>query len=375
MLPAAYVVGSAICLNAVICCLLTGIILFLFSTSNRPSRFLGFYYLAFAYAFLVAGLTYSHLISQFPHLYRTGNFCWLMVMPLSWLYIRSTVTHKYLSGWDVLHLLPVVLYLVDYFPFFITPGEGKTAVIRSDLGNLDKLLHYREGWLLPSNMQIPMRVLQAAFYWTLQIRLLTSWRASALRKDALHLKWLMLFNALQILLFLPGLIVLISGAQNWFWVSTIPPVTGTLLSCLTLFMYPRLLYNLKFADPAFTGKPKPVLDPAYIIRLTQQLELFMREERPFLNPDYTLRELAEAIGTPLYKMSAYLNQATGTHFSDYLNQWRIRYCLDLIHEKKVGNLNLNGVATKCGFNNRNTFSNAFKKVTGKAPSVYLHSIN
>ncbi|MES1222207.1 MAG: AraC family transcriptional regulator [Bacteroidota bacterium] len=33
------------------------------------------------------------------------------------------------------------------------------------------------------------------------------------------------------------------------------------------------------------------------------------------------------------------------------------------------------MATQCGFNNRNTFSSAFKKVTGKPPSPYLQSIH
>jgi YesN/AraC family two-component response regulator len=79
------------------------------------------------------------------------------------------------------------------------------------------------------------------------------------------------------------------------------------------------------------------------------------------------------MGVPLYKLSAYINQTIGTNFSEYLNQWRIQYCLDMIHEKKIEHLNLHGIATKCGFNNRNTFSAAFKKVTGKPPSVYLHA--
>ena len=53
----------------------------------------------------------------------------------------------------------------------------------------------------------------------------------------------------------------------------------------------------------------------------------MLEKKPFLDPNYTLKDLADATNVPMYKLSAYLNQTTGTNFSDYLNQWRIRFCL------------------------------------------------
>jgi AraC-like DNA-binding protein len=148
------------------------------------------------------------------------------------------------------------------------------------------------------------------------------------------------------------------------------PIAGSLLSMMALYLHPTILYGLK---PRPAGKSKTNLDMEFIDRLALRLEKTMREKKPFLNPDCTLRELADTLDVPLYKLSAYLNQTLGTNFSEYLNQWRIRHCLELFREKQTEHLNLNGIARKCGFNNRNTFSTAFKKITGKAPSTYLHA--
>jgi AraC-like DNA-binding protein len=374
MLPTAYVSGAILCLISVIVCLITGSILALFSSRNRPALYLGLSYIAFGYAFIVAGLTYCHLIQYIPHLYRTGNFGWLLCMPFSWLYIRTAITRKPLSRWDLLHLLPVVVYLVDYFPFFLLPGAEKQTIIQNDVLNIDQLMRYNQGWLLPRNAQMPIRAVQTVVYWILQVHLLASPAASHLRKDHLWRRWMVLYNTLQVPMFFPTLIVLITGMREYFWASTIPPVTGALLSALTLFLYPRFLYSMRRADALPPGKPRTSFDPSFIKRLNIELEKIMKEEKPFLNPDYTLRDLAQALGVPLHKLSAFFNQASGKNFSDFLNQWRIRYCLQLIDEKKLENLNLHGIATRCGFNNRNTFSIAFKKVTGKTPSAHLHSI-
>ena len=374
MVSTAYVSGAVLCLTSGVLCLLTGSILLLYSGRKKPGSYLGLSYLAFGYAFLIAGLTYGRLIYYLPHLYRTGNICWLICMPLSWLYIRTTVTNKGLSRWDLLHLLPLLLYLVDYAPFLFSSTSSKSAIIYADLNNMGHLVRYAEGWLLPVNSQIPIRAVQSLVYWLLQIGLLASPSASQMRKDRSWFRWILLYVTLQIPVFLPTLVALFTGVYQFLWASTIPPVAAGFLSAVTLFLNPRMLYGVKKAETAPPpSKTRSSLDQEFIGRLTVQLERVMREEKPFLQADYTSKELADTVGIPLYKLSAYINQNIGTNFSEYLNQWRIRYCLDMIHEKKTEHLNLHGIATKCGFNNRNTFSAAFKKVTGQPPSVYLHA--
>ena len=103
------------------------------------------------------------------------------------------------------------------------------------------------------------------------------------------------------------------------------------------------------------------------------LKRFMQDHQPFLKKGYCIRDLAEEIGIPAYQVSAYINQLLGVNFNEYLNRFRIQYCLQLIQNGLVSSLNLRGLAYRCGFSNRNTLTTAFKKFTGLTPSEFTRT--
>ncbi|HEY4286639.1 MAG TPA: helix-turn-helix domain-containing protein [Puia sp.] len=143
-------------------------------------------------------------------------------------------------------------------------------------------------------------------------------------------------------------------------------------------MKQRLLTILKFFKRKVNKTIHPnktersnVLTPDRIKIISAKLSVFMRENKPFLHFGYGLRDLADAIKIPPYQLSAYINRVLGYNFNDYLNQYRVRYCEDLIQKGLIDHLNLKGLAVKCGFNNRTTLNNAFKRFTGSPPAHYL----
>jgi len=105
-------------------------------------------------------------------------------------------------------------------------------------------------------------------------------------------------------------------------------------------------------------------------QVLRQVEEFMQVQRPFLKPGYNIQALASVMGIPSYQLSAIINRQVGINFNDYMNRYRVKYCENLIQNGEASNLNLKGLATNCGFHNRNTFTIAFKKFTGLAPSNY-----
>jgi AraC-like DNA-binding protein len=113
---------------------------------------------------------------------------------------------------------------------------------------------------------------------------------------------------------------------------------------------------------------KALTQPADIIKY--KLEELMKEQKPFLKPGYNIKDLANDMQMPSYQVSYFLNRSLQVNFNDYLNYFRIKYCEDLIKKNTETKLSLQGLALKCGFHNRNTFTTAFKKVTGKTPSEY-----
>jgi len=107
--------------------------------------------------------------------------------------------------------------------------------------------------------------------------------------------------------------------------------------------------------------------------ISLSLKKFMLDQKPFLKIGYCIRDLANEIGVPAYQLSAYINQKLGMNFNDYFNWFRVRHCQDLMRTGMVDRLNLRGLAFRCGFNNRNTLTTAFKKFTGLNPSEYAKS--
>lgn len=378
-----YTPAAIFCLIAVVLSLLTGIVLLTFSphtSDNKVNYYLGAAFLCFGVTFTVIYLIYTRLILFFPHLYRLGNLFWLLYIALSYLYVRTSVKRHPLRWTDLIHLLPALLYLVDYGPFIFSAATYKVQQIKADLDNLDFANSFRQSWLFPANFHVPARTLLSVFYWILQIKILRSIDKTVKQQNTIWFRWQYIYNLLQILLFGPTIIFIVTG-QSSVWSTTIPPAMGILMSAITLYLYPQILYGVPPAPSPPTPPPAPspptsirqklVLDESFIRHLSQSLEKLMKENRPFLNSNYSLKELAIDLNIPMHQASAFINQATGKNFNDYLNHQRIEYCLDFIKTGKAENLNMHGISQQCGFNNRNTFAHAFKKFTGKLPSEYL----
>jgi YesN/AraC family two-component response regulator len=105
-----------------------------------------------------------------------------------------------------------------------------------------------------------------------------------------------------------------------------------------------------------------------------RLEELMSQRKPFLKQRYSIKDMATDIQVPSYQLSAFLNNVLKTNFSDYLNKFRIEYCENLMKDKNHRVTNFKQLASECGFNNRNTFTTAFKKFTGKTPSDYVKKL-
>lgn len=134
------------------------------------------------------------------------------------------------------------------------------------------------------------------------------------------------------------------------------------------------LFNLLslLAHQEQDSKPHTVylLTSDRIEHISERLTEHMVQQRPFLKTGYSIRNLSDEISIPTYQLSAYLNRQKGLNFNDYLNQFRVRHCEDVFRSGNDRVLNLKGIASTCGFSNRNTFTKAFKKFTGYTPSEY-----
>lgn len=101
---------------------------------------------------------------------------------------------------------------------------------------------------------------------------------------------------------------------------------------------------------------------------------YMESERPYLDPDLSLNDLARRLKTNTSILSPVINAGTGKNFNDFINQYRVdafkRQALDPANR----HLSLLGIALDCGFNSKATFNRAFKKLTGLSPREFVESV-
>lgn len=112
-------------------------------------------------------------------------------------------------------------------------------------------------------------------------------------------------------------------------------------------------------------------DDIKIRTIIKQLENLMTIGKLYLEKDISLGKIAEMLSTNRCYLSKAINTAYGVNFNTYINDLRIKEAIHLISSGAVQHLNMEGIAEKCGFNNRVSFTNTFQKFTGVSPSFFI----
>ena len=119
------------------------------------------------------------------------------------------------------------------------------------------------------------------------------------------------------------------------------------------------------------SKPGVKLSKEYIEVIRFRMNDLMDKKRPYLQKQYHIKDMADELEVPVHQLSAFLNQVLGMRFNDYMNKHRVSYCEQLILADATRTHNLTELVDQCGFNNKNSFTAAFKKFTGRKPFEYI----
>ncbi|MET0753659.1 MAG: helix-turn-helix domain-containing protein [Pyrinomonadaceae bacterium] len=101
-----------------------------------------------------------------------------------------------------------------------------------------------------------------------------------------------------------------------------------------------------------------------------KLQKLMENEKPFLNPQITLNDLAKNLGVNSAVLSYAINRGFGRNFNDFINEFRISEVKAKLRKGEAASLTLLGIALDSGFNSKATFNRAFKKITGTSPKEF-----
>lgn len=112
------------------------------------------------------------------------------------------------------------------------------------------------------------------------------------------------------------------------------------------------------------------LTPQLAKKMADKLAALMEKEKVYRDNDISLDKLAAMLHISRHQLSQVINEQYQVNFFEYINGLRIEEAKQLLTEKTKQQLNAIEVAYQVGFNNKVSFTNAFKKATGLTPARY-----
>lgn len=105
--------------------------------------------------------------------------------------------------------------------------------------------------------------------------------------------------------------------------------------------------------------------------LSRQLDHLMHHEKPYLNPNLRIGDLADKLGVSQYVLSYLFNQHLKIGYYDYVNNYRIEEFKQCVKNEDIDRYTLDALSLRCGFSSRTSFFRYFKKVSGLTPNEYI----
>ena len=169
------------------------------------------------------------------------------------------------------------------------------------------------------------------------------------------------------------------------------PTTENMSSLLVMLVNDPLAHNLKkdqrysqvhqnlfnLTLPIKKQSKKALLDNKTLQLYTTKLSSYIVNKRVYLNPDITLRMLAEQVDIHPNQLSWLINHQYKKNFKEFINSYRVDHFKTLVQRtiSEHESVYLIGLAYESGFNSRTAFNSFFKKHTGITPSQYLKSLS
>jgi AraC-like DNA-binding protein len=278
-----------------------------------------------------------------------------------------------------------LLYLVDYSHILFLPVSAKTQLILQGIGELNQHAQFNQSRFFAPGFHPFFRTTVFAGYWIAQILDLLKWRRknpALSRNQKIWRNRMAVYLSFQFFLWFPFYLSLfwIDKSLGYHLVHTSAASWLLVLSAM-LFFYPDMLYGPYLGvKRSVSGKSGTVrilpsalaVDPEYprLVDIMRTIDQKLEQEKLFLHLRYSINDFSGDTGLPVYLISRCLNQLHNMSFIDYINHKRIRYCVAIIDSGGWKNFTLEAIAQECGFNNRNSFTKAFQKILGVAPSEY-----
>lgn len=349
-------------------------------------------------------LNVTNYYTRYPHLIGVTWPGFFLGGPFLYFYVRELSVPKRMdgSGKHLLHYLPAALCTLLLVPFYRMSADGKIQVLAS-------LIEPVQGLRIFSLAAAPFLVVfQKTVYYLLSLRLIRDYsieiKQSFSSIEKISLSWLR--SLLILFFFLCVVFVLYSFFTSPFGIYGETGYVFYLLEAFVAYviafkglLQPEIFSRIETVHQvelsrigqdvsanatilplnsprsengtAHKGKyQKSLLSEERVAEIHRQLLQVMETERPFLEPELDLPELADRLSVSPHHLSQVINREMNKSFFDFINEYRVREAKGLLSSQKSNHLSILGIALDAGFNSKSAFYTAFSKYTGMTPSEF-----
>ncbi|MEM1320170.1 MAG: helix-turn-helix transcriptional regulator [Bacteroidota bacterium] len=304
----------------------------------------------------------------------------LLSAPVLFLYIKS-LSSGLRQGWPwhLLHFLPFILYngVILYFHYAAASEVGIEQGFFQFRGLIPEWV--RTGAGLPLALSGGS---YASWSWYLLYQHQRALPNYYSYTEEVNLNWLRYLVISLILVFLILFILIRFRTETFIAMDQLFIVVGLVL---TVYVFIVGFLGLR-QIPVFVDFPEarpPVLtkeaykhsglDAKKSQQILQRLEQCMQEERPYLNENLSLAELARKIEVRPNQLSQVINQEMGVNFFTFVNRYRIETVKMHLKAPDRAHHTILAIAFDSGFRSKASFNKIFKELTGQTPSQYRKS--
>ena len=303
-------------------------------------------------------------------------------MPLLYLYILSVIYSDFkLKPIYLLHCIPFIIFTIVLIPrYYGVDFDGKMSF--NSHGSFNRMPEIKFSYLLVHLQIIGYLILSFLAVKKYKTLLLENYSNASL----FNYKWL--FTLLVIFAIESGVasiknIYMFLHLEDAYYYSLI--FTAILALGFIIWLVFKALQspelfkgidsNLQLVKNMVNVEEKPFdisvsqRDPEIQTRI-KNLEKFMSENQPYLDPSLSLYNLAKQIEIPDRELSIIINRDLDQHFFDFVNGYRIRKSMEILRDPSKSEFTVLEILYDVGFNSKSSFNTAFKKYTQTTPTEY-----
>jgi len=372
--------------------LFTGILFFNNWKQNRSVAFLAIYLLS--YSIFPVSFYYTYIakdtfwlaifLNNFTPLYLLGG-------PCLYFYVKGTIEDKLSFKWlDILHLIPAMVYFIGTAPYLFSSFEYKLQTATAVIENIESIKTIRLNWILPFKLNFLFRPIIVCGYIIAAYRILYV-KAKSLpapsRQFKLIARWIMILLTTSLVLMLLYLAVsslfnerniknTLQDLDNLHFVT----VGIVMIVPVSMLLFPQILYGLpnrEQENSSLENNPsKNLTEPIQrnneaFKKLSETILNYFDKEKPFLEQNFNLTELASALKVPQHHISYCFSDFIEMSFTKLRATKRVDYAKELMLQTNTKEISLDQIAERSGFSSRSSFFSSFKEFTGMTPSEFL----